>query len=139
MTGFNGGGAGDCDYPQLAYDSETDAGPELTLYQQDAPRGQAELFQGQAPSGRANVEILRWLQRVEGLGSVDDLMKWSHHNQGLGTCIRGCGHREKVGLMDGCRVWCPVCGLHTVCSAKDIAAGLTPGPVKWQYGEGGPE
>jgi hypothetical protein len=76
---------------------------------------------------------LQWLAKIEGLATVDDLLAWNHHNQGLGTCINGCGHRDRVGLMDGCRVWCPTCGVHTVCSAKDIATGITPGPVRFQY------
>ncbi|GAF85028.1 unnamed protein product [marine sediment metagenome] len=128
MIGFNGGGAGDCDYPEPAYDFE--------LTQEDAPRDQGELFQG-IPPGRPNAELLKWLARAEGLATVDDLLAWNHHNQGRGTCINGCGHRDNVGLMDGCRVWCPVCGVHTVCSAKDIGAGLTPGPVKFQYTDEG--
>ena len=133
-------GAGDCDFPELAYDSEPDQDrderdhpdheerPELRLTRQDAGRYQGSLFQGTTP-GKANAELLMWLAKLEGFATVDDLLEWQHHNRGRGVCVQGCGHRELVGLRDGCRVWCPRCGVHTVCSAKDIATGDTPGPV----------
>lgn len=102
---------------------------ELKLTQQDIPPEQRDLFRGILP-GRPNAELLVWLARAEGLATVDDLLAWEHHNQGKGTCINRCGYRDPVGLMAGCRAWCPICGVHTVCSAMDIATGATPGPVK---------
>ena len=124
-------GRGEVDYPWPAYDSdpgEDDDAPGLTLTQQDAGRYQDSLF-NQPPPGRENAELLIKLKRAAGMGSVDDLIAWSHHNRGQGICTQGCGFRSLVGLRDGCRVWCPYCGVHTVCSAKDIATGNTPGPV----------
>lgn len=101
---------------------------ELILFRQDAPREQARLFENTG-TGRPEAELLQWLAQVEGLATVDDLLAWNHHNQGKGTCVQGCGYRAPVGLADGCRVWCERCGVHTVCSAKDISRGDTPGPV----------
>jgi hypothetical protein len=134
MVGYNGGRAGDCDHPEAVYDSE----PEFVLHQEDAPLAQAALFtqdQVRRGPGRANAELLLWLALAERLATVDDLIAWNHHNQGLGTCIQGCGYRARVGLADGCRVWCDRCGMHTVCSAKDIEAGNTPGPVSTRAGD----
>ena len=106
---------------------------ELKLTRQDIPPEQRNLYRDILP-GRANAELLVWLKQAEGLASVDDLLAWEHHNQGKGACIRRCGHRAPVGLMSGCRVYCPTCGTHTVCSAKDIAAGNTPEPVHSEKG-----
>jgi hypothetical protein len=101
---------------------------ELKLTRQDVLPEQRGLFRGIAP-GKPNAELLVWLAAAEGLATVDDLLAWEHHNQGKGACVNRCGHRVLVGLMDGCRVYCPKCGTHTACSAKDIATGDTPGPV----------
>lgn len=118
--------------------SDTDGRPELRLIREDAGRTQGDLFTtADIPQAatKANGELLQWLTTAEQLATVDDLLAWEHHNQGKGTCIKGCGYRAPVGLRPGCRVWCHRCGVHTVASARDIATGHTPGPVIFQQSE----
>lgn len=109
---------------------------DFKLTREDMPKEQRGLFRGSdLPHAvtKANGELLQWMTDQAGLGSVDDLLAWEHHNMGQGACIKRCGHAAPVGLRPGCRVYCPHCGTHTVCSARDISTGHTPGPVAMEH------
>jgi hypothetical protein len=126
-------GGGDVDYPWPAYDSEPsgreDEGPELRLTREDAPRDQAELFQRTIP-GRPNAELLIYLAKRAAFATVSDyLNQATGEHWADGGCIT-CWNPRTLPSWPGARIYCTLCGTHTVCRASDIAIGDTPGPVK---------
>lgn len=121
---------------EMGEKKQTPFGGPLVLRAQEMPQEQGRLFgRSESPElvTKANGALLQWMTDEARLGSVDDLLAWEHHNQGRGACIRRCGYTAPVGLMKGCRVYCPRCGTHTVSSARDISTGHTPGPVAEEF------
>jgi hypothetical protein len=47
-----------------------------------------------------------------------------------GVCIACHTYFKPIPPDQGTRVYCELCGTHTVCKVQDVAIGDTPGPVK---------
>ena len=127
MIGFNGGGSGDCDYPELAYDSEPEPEPEpiaFKLIQQDAPRAQGGLFDGGA-GGIETCELLRTLieRHHRNFATVDDALGYARspeNDSEPGVCIQ-CGIYTGDVPKPWAKTKCAKCETYTVTAITVIA------------------